>query len=208
VRFLDRVSELDFSNFQIIERDQYFVYPRRWDLGPNGKVYAAPHRNQYAIHVYAEDGTLERVIERKYQSRRRTPEETERIEKVIEGQTRQVPFEVKSELEATEPDLTTIRVAEDGAIWVLTSSGAFEQPDGIMATYDIFDPDGTFRKQVAVKCEGDGASDGLFFIRGDRAILVKGLVDAAINMQAGGMGAGGEDEEAEPMSVICYKIKG
>lgn len=209
VRYLEKTAELDFTRFEIIERDNHFVYPRRWDIGSDGRIYAAPHRNRYSINVYAPDGRLERVIEREYASRTRTPEEQRRIEDIVAAQTRQVPFEFKTELENTEPDVSNVRVADDGSIWVLSSSGAFEQPKGIMATYDVFDADGTFRRQVSVECEGKGAGDGLFFMGGERVILVKGLIDAVLGMQAGGMGAGsGDDGEAEPMSVVCYRIDG
>ncbi len=209
IRYLEMVQELDFTRFEVIERDNYFVYPRRWDIGTGGRIYAAPHRNRYVVNVYSPDGRLERVIEREYTPRERTPEEQRRIEEIAAAQTRQVPFEFKMELEDTEPDITGIRVVEDGGIWVLSSSGAFAQPDGIMATYDVFDSDGTFRRQVSVECEGSGAEDGLFFIGGDRVILVKGLVDAAVNMQTGGIGSGADDgSDAEPMSVVCYRIIG
>ncbi len=208
-RYLEMIQELDLTRFEVIERDNYFVYPRRWDIGTGGRVYAAPHRNRYAINVYSPDGRLERVIEREYTPRRRTPEEQRRIEDIAAAQTRQMPFEFKMELENTEPDISGIRAAEDGSIWVLSSSGSFEQSKGIMATYDVFDADGVFRRQVSVECEGNGARDGLFFIGKDRVVLVKGLVDAAVNMQAGGMGSGAEDEaDAEPMSVVCYRIIG
>ncbi len=43
-RYWDKVTMLDFANFEIIEKDQYFVYPRRWAIGLDGKIYAAPDR--------------------------------------------------------------------------------------------------------------------------------------------------------------------
>jgi hypothetical protein len=78
-----------------------------------------------------------------------------------------------------------------------------------MITYDVFDPAGNFVKQVAVACEGDGEEDGLFFFGSDRALLVKGLVDAAISLQGGG-GAATEtegEEEPAPMEIVCFTLK-
>ncbi|MCK4414504.1 MAG: hypothetical protein KAY32_13270 [Candidatus Eisenbacteria sp.] len=204
-RFLSKESRLDFQNFEINEEDQYFVYPRRWAIGPRGEVYAASFRNRYAIEVFAPDGTPERVIERAFEQRPRTEKEMARIEAAIDAQTRQFPGEVKTEIGKNEPALTSIRVGPGGEIWVLSSRGTVDQPEGIMQTYDVFDAQGDFSRQVAVACEGDGLEDGLFFIGDDRMLLVKGLVDAAMAMQ-GATVESEEDEEPAPMEVVYYRI--
>ncbi len=206
-RYMTKETKLDFQNFEIIEKDQYFVFPRRWALAEDGHVYGPPERDAYVINVYAKDGTLERVIEREYENRARSDAETERIRSAIEAQTRQAPFEVKTEICETEPVITSIDLAPDGSIWVNTNRSAFEQPEGVLMTFDVFSPDGHFIKQLQVACEGDGANDGFFMISPDRAILVKGLVSGVMAMQGGlGAGSAGGEEEEAPMEVIYYKV--
>ena len=208
VSYLEKANKWDFSNLQIRETDQYFVHFRHWALGPDGRVYAAAYRNEYAINVYGPDGTLDRVIEREFESRTRDEEEMARVNSIADAQRRQFPMEVKFELCDTEPDISTLRIAPDGALWVFNSQSAREQPEGIMATYDVFDQSGHFVKMVAIACDGDGEKDGLIFAGSDRIILVTGFVDAAMSLQGGASAETEDGEEPKPMEVICYRIKG
>ncbi|MBD3336657.1 MAG: hypothetical protein GF355_14185 [Candidatus Eisenbacteria bacterium] len=203
VTYLEKPATLDFTDLVIDEEEQYFVFPRRWSIGPDGRVFAAAQRDAYAIHVYREEGALDRVIEREFTPRKRTAEELERINAVIEVQTAQLPGEARSSVGETEVAIVGMRVARDGSLWVVSSRGNFEQPEGVMLTYDVFDPEGHFKRQISMACEGDGAEDWLLFPGEDRAFLIKGLIDAAVAMQ--GAGAGG-DEDAMPMEVVCYKV--
>jgi hypothetical protein len=75
-----------------------------------------------------------------------------------------------------------------------------------MTTYDVFDPQGNYVKQVAVACNGDSKNDALMRIGEDRMLLVTDLVPAAMSMQGGGGAIG--DKEPEPMELVCYRIKG
>lgn len=207
-RYMSKETKLDFQNFEIIEKDQYFVFPRRWALAEDGRVYGPPKRDDYVINVYAKDGTLERVIEREYENRPRSKEEMERIESAIEAQTSQAPFEVKTEICDTEPVITSIEIAPDGSIWVNTNRSAHEQPEGVLMTYDVFSPEGHFVKQLQIACEGDGANDGFIMVSEDRAILIKGLISGVMAMQGGGVGGGGGggEEEDAPMEIVYYKV--
>jgi len=207
-KYLEKAVHWDFKNLKITEAEQHFVHFRRWTMGPDGRIYAAPHRNTYAIEVYAPDGTLERVIEREYASLKRTEEEMARINAIADSQKKQIPVPVDMQLCDTEPDIGRLHIADDGALWVETSRGDRDQPEGIMATFDVFDPKGVFVKQVQVKCDGDATKDGLIFGRDGRVICVKGFVDAALALQGGGAGADEAGEEPEPMAVVCYQAKG
>jgi hypothetical protein len=101
-----------------------------------------------------------------------------------------------------------MRVADDGSLWVLSSRGYREQPDGVMATFDVFNPEGHLVKEVAVECEGDGTHDALFFPTGDTVVLVRGYLDALAAMFGRGTPISEEGEEARPMEVIYYRVGG
>lgn len=206
-RYLEKSDKLDFNNLKIIEKDQYFAHFRHWDIGPDGRVYAAPHRNRYVIDVYKQDGSLDRVIEREYKSWKRTEKESKRISAAMERAVSQAPFEIKTSIEDTEPDIASLFVSTDGSLWVLSSRGVREQPDGIMLTYDVFDPSGHFVKQVAVACAGDGQEDGLIFTGEDRIVLVKGFIEALLSLQGARSADVDEEEEAAPMEVVYYAIR-
>ncbi|MFH1145195.1 MAG: hypothetical protein V1774_11680 [Candidatus Eisenbacteria bacterium] len=206
-RYLERKSVLDFQNFKIVEKDQYFVYPRRWAVGPQGEVYAAPERDAYVIQVYSPEGKLVRVIERAFEPRPRTEKEMARVEAVAEAQTRQIPIEVEMNLEKTEPAITSIHARPNGELWVASSRSIHGQPAGIMVTFDVFDKQGDFSRQVAVACDGDGIEDGLFFAGSGHMLLVKGLADAAVSMQGATLETA-EGEEPAPMEAVYYRIAG
>jgi hypothetical protein len=206
VRYLELDQKMDFANLKIDEKNQYFVHFRHWALGPDGRVYTAPHRNEYTIVVFNADGTKDRVIEREFESWKRTEKDMARVNSIAEAQQRQSPIEFEVNLCDTEPDISSLRIASDGSLWVLNSRSTREQPDGVMATYDVFDANGYFVKQVSVKCQGDGQEDGLIFIGDDRILHVTGFLDAVVALQ-GGSPAEDEGEEPEPMEAICYRIK-
>jgi hypothetical protein len=210
-RYLEEENRVDFSQPVFSEKRHHLDWLWTSALGFDGTLFVAPHRDQYLIEVYGSDGRLQRTIEREFVPTKRTGEEKHQMKTLVEQAFRGVPFEIEFEVEDTEPVIgwrhRGIRPMLDGHLWVLTSEGVRMQPDSIMATFDVFDPDGNFKEQVAVACPGNSLRDGLFFVGNDRAVLIKGFVDAmgAMVFMSGVIGKD-EDEEPEPMSVICYRI--
>lgn len=207
VRYCSHVTELNFQDLKFKESEEYFVFPRRWALDAQGRVYAATARDRYEIQVYNADGTVARVIEREFARPKRSAIEQSRIQSVADAQKRQIPVEIAIELEEYEPVIARIQIMDNGEIWVAHSGSHRDQPAGVLITYDVFDPAGHFARQVAVACEGDGDNDGLFFFGADRALLVKGLSDAAMALQGGGGAVPEGEEEPAPMEVICFAVK-
>lgn len=204
-RYFERTIELDFSSLVTSEKATHFPAPRRWTMGADGRVYIPTERDEYTINVYAPDGKIERVIEREFACPKRSPERLALFQTAAAAQAKQLPGNARIDISDSEPAVSYLRAAPDGSLWVLNGGSTFGQPEGIMETFDVFDAQGNFTKQVAVACPGDGENDGLFFVGSDRLVLVTGLVQAAIAMQ-GGLGAAA-DEEAAPMEVVCYRIR-
>jgi len=213
VRFLEKSNAPDFSNPEFNEKEEYFVNRGRWVLGPGGRIYAASERDHYAVYVYSPEGKLERVIERKMEPWKRTPEEYDRVGEGIVIMANGRRLEIEKHIEDYEPSIAGLRVTDDGYLWVLSSRSTREQPEGIFQTYDVFDPEGHFVKQVAVACSGSSQQDNLFILGDHRVVVVKGAVEA-IRTMFGNAGHGGEDDEnaesepaeAEPLEVIVYRV--
>jgi hypothetical protein len=206
-RYWEKSQFMDLANLRLDEGDQYNVFPRRWDIATNGDVYVAADRNQYSVSVFAADGTLKRVIEREFTNRKRTEEELALYRRLVDAQMAVMPGQHDVTIGERPEAIQSLEIAPDGSIWVVSSFGNHEQPAGIMSTYDVFDAQGNYVKQVAIACPGDGKKDGLLRIGRDRMLLITGLVPAVMNMQGGG-GAASEGEEPAPMEVVCYRIKG
>ncbi|MBD3221131.1 hypothetical protein GF314_07780 [bacterium] len=199
----------DFRDFHFSEHEHIEWAARRMALGPDGRVYSATERDTYAITVFAPDGTVERVIEREYEPYRRSDREYDAVHALYASMLRQLPFEVEMTIADTEPAIgwigPTLRVSDDGALWVLSSRGQRPATDGIMAVYDVFDADGRFRRQVAVVCEADGTEDALFLDGGgERAVVVKGFMAAARAMFGAEVDTGAEPA---PIEVIGYGVE-
>ena len=203
VRYLEEPDTADLLNDSWVEENQYFVDRGRWALGPEGRVFTAPHRNSYTIHIYSSDGDLEQVIERKYTPYRRSSEEKERFSQrtkiVIHGR------EVPKEISATAPCISRLEIRDDGHLWVLHSRSILEQPEGIFHTWDVFAPDGHFVRQVAVACTGNPRTDRLVFLDDQRAVLLEGFEEAALAM-AGGVSEEEEDDADFSVAVVMCRV--
>jgi len=200
------------NNFTFDERQALVDFLYSFDVGPDGRIYALADADRYAIHVFAPDGTLERVIEREYEPRRRTDEEMKRIEALVERRLRTFPFDktiVLAETMAVVPWFYRgIQVTDDGSLWVRHArSGELGRQHDALIVFDVFDPAGRFDRQVAVPVEGNDLTTGVFLVGDDRLVVVRGFVDAMRSVVGGGQGSlDAEDAEPDPVEVICYHI--
>jgi hypothetical protein len=192
----------DFPNVVFREREQYFALFGRWDLRDDGRVVAAEGRDEYLFHVYAVDGTLERVVTREFEAWQRDDEDYALINGIMEGASRQFPFPIETEVEKTESPISLLTARENDETWIISARGAREQPEGVFVTYDVFDAEGVFARQVQLACAGDGRRDGVFFLE-DRVLVIRGLLDA-LSAQMGGSAE--TEEEPAPIEVVCYRM--
>ncbi|MBU8871664.1 MAG: 6-bladed beta-propeller [Gemmatimonadales bacterium] len=193
----------NFSNFTLREIDTDFPW-QRLDVDDEGRVVMAPERYGYDINIYNSDGTLDRIIERKYESYERTQEIKDLVDRAFQAQMPQLPPGSNYEAETHEPDVAELRIAEDGSIWTQNSRQTWAGQDGEFM-YDVFSSDGHFTKQVRIECAGSAREDRLFFAGDGRIYKVSGFLAAAISAQ--GLGGEDDDSEPEPMAITCYKVK-
>ena len=201
-------NDIDFSKFTFDETRHLAAYWWNAAIGPDGKIYVAPYLDQHEIHVFRGDGTLERVIERDYSSWRRTQAEKKHFEEVVRAIYGEAPIEIKVVPSDNEPMIAMmqrgLRVHGDGTIWVLTTHGIRDQAPGVMVTFDVYSPSGEYVRQVAVHFDADARHDGVFLLQDDRAVVVKGFVDAAMAQFTGGrMSVDFSDAEATMEMIYC-----
>jgi len=207
VRFTEILTEMNYANFHFKEDEKSEINFRKVAVGPDGRVYVSQTRNSYKIHVYNTDGGLDRIIECEFEHRKRTDEEHKEVEDLAKAQLSRLPG-ARFDISKTVPDINRMRFSSGGNLWVTTGHTGFDEPQGILATYDVFDPDGHFIKKVAARCEGDGQQDVLFWAPDGSAVLVTGFTDALMALQTSGIGGGGGgDDEAEPMEVVYLRPK-
>ncbi len=204
-RLHSQSSALDAANPMIAEVE-WDAFRNRWSSGPDGRVYSAVEFGQYSINVWNPDGKLSHVIRREYPSHARTDAHKERVMGIYKGFTRQIPIpNMKFEIEETWNPIQALNARDDGSLWVLTSTGNIDQPEGVIGGYDVFDKDGQYARRVTLKGEGDPTTDGQFFV-GDRLFVVTDWLDSLMALQGGAGPMTEEDEDAEPMEIISYKL--
>jgi hypothetical protein len=210
-RYCETQDLVDFRDFVFSEKRNTPTFWWALEVAPDGRVYTTTNRDKYAISVFKPDGTLERVIERNYNLWKRTKAEYDRVQLLYESALAQVNLPITFEIEEYEPAISywhrPLRVADDRTLWVVSSRGIREQPDGIMLTYDVFDPNGHYIKKVSVACEGHGVNDALFFLGDDQVVLVKGYLDALAAQFGRGTAFASEEEEHTVPEVVCYRVE-
>jgi len=201
--FVETTMETQFGGFEFVE-EQYTDFQRRWALATDGRVAAALSFDDYRIHVWKADGTLDRIIERPgYEPVKRTKEEKEFFQTMYDSFTR---WNRGSTFEVSDHHQTVGRVLfrDDGTLWVQSSAQRWRAPEGVFTSFDVYDTMGRFQQRVDLVADADAVDDGLFFV-GDSAYVVTDLWNAIQARFAGG--AGTEDVEAEPVEVVAFRFE-
>jgi hypothetical protein len=189
-----------------ITETEWDTFRNRWTSGPDGQVYSGVNFGEYKINVWGSDGKLRQVINREYPVHKRSSEQSERILEIYKGFTRQIPIpNIKYEVEPNWNPIQSINAREDGTLWIQTSHGAWDVPEGEIGRYDVFGRDGKLERQVVLKGQGNPQKDGYFFVK-DRLFVVTDWLDAMMALQGGAGSAEESDEEAAPMEIICYQL--
>ncbi len=209
-KITERTQENDMANMKFEEKTA-----RRpvWSASSDGQLFVNDSFDAYEIKYYGADAKLARVATREYQHRSRSKQEMEedRPRMMMRG-GRGGGGGGGQRFEATpsptDPDVLQLNARDDGTLWVLSSRGGRDCPKGTIARFDVFDAKGHFVREVSVMGEGSFKNDGVV-IAGDRLIVLKGLRSAQRAMYASMSNdetADKEEEEAEPMEIVCYRL--
>ncbi len=195
--------ETQFGDYEFIE-EEYVDFQRRWTVAPDGRVAAALSFDEYRIHVWNADGTVDRIIERPdYPTVKRNAAEKERFQTMYDSFTRWnrgSTFRVNDNHQV----VNDIFFREDGTLWVQSGAHRWRSPEGVFTSYDVYDTVGRFLQKVDLIADADAVEDGLFFA-GNRAYVVTDLYNA-IMARMGGGSEENVDIEAEPVTVISYEF--
>jgi len=184
-----------------------------WAIGPDGRMYIAPHQDQYLIEVYDVDGALLHTIRRDYERFARSEKEMDREREQQRAAAERMGGDVgQREIDAFTPDVLALLAREDGELWVQSGEGRSMDNEGALAVYDVYDPDGRFVRQVELRAPYDSGDDR-FEIQGDRLFVFERAQDAVSSMAAGrGMviisdrGEEEDEEDLEPLAIACYRL--
>jgi len=197
-------KKIVFAN-AILNFADWDTFERRWTVAPDGKVYACESYADYEVTVWNADGSVDKKITREYKHRAHTAEEKEFMSKMMEHFAQTIP-NCKVEVEDDAKDIESMYIRDDGSVWILTSNGTHDYPDGSVGVFDVYNKEGQFVREVTLMGDGDPQDDYYMFVK-DRFYVVTDFLQAAMVAQ-GATGLYDEDDEAEPMAVRCYKLDG
>lgn len=200
---LSQTHTVDMANMSF---DEKTMGNSVWTASADGYVFVSNDFDAYRIDRYDAAGKLDRVIEREYEHRKRTRAEMEQNKPVVRfrsGRGTQTP---ETKASPTDRDIQRMFARDDGTLWVLSSRGAYDAGKGALATFDVFDGEGRFSHQVTIVAEGNFRDDGVRVV-GDHLFVIRQLRSAQEAMRGTESdAASNESEEAEPMSVVCYRL--
>lgn len=205
-------NDIVFQDFVFDESRHLSSFWWNAAVADDGAAYVAPYLDRYEIHRFAPDGSLERIITRDLEPWPRTAAEKEDFVETVRAIYRDAPFQIGVKPCPNEPAISTmhrgVRVGDDGTLWVLPARGVRGQKPGVLATFDVFDAEGKLMRQTAVHFPGDPAHDAVFLLGGDRAVVVRGFVDAGMAQFTGGaVDLKTADGEPALMEVIGCRVR-
>lgn len=202
-------NSINFGNPVLNEKEMSNIRNGRWAAFQDGRTAAASNNfDEYKINIYAADGSLDHEIHVDYPIHDRSDEEKDFMLNLFERATAQnMPFPNKKfEISETHGPVAGMQSRSDGSLWVLTSRGQFDAPEGVVGVYDVFDEKGRFAQQLSIKVDADPINDLIAFI-GDYMLVVTDFMPSMVALQGGAAAEDEEaEEEAEPMQVICYRL--
>jgi hypothetical protein len=178
-----------------------------WAASSDGRIFVSDNFDAYTIKRYNPAGQVEKVIAREYTHRKRSKAEMEENKPRVRFRTRGgSSHQPESTASPTDRDILQMYARDDGSLWVLSSHGALDPQKGAFFTLDVFDKDGRFVNQTALQVEGNFRKDGIE-IAGDHLFVIRQLRSAERAMDADELDEPvDEDEDAEPMSIVCYRL--
>lgn len=182
--FWEQQREQDLAKITFDEKaDAEWV----WAAGIDGRFYINNEWDEYSIHVVDAHGTREHVIARDFEHRKRTARELESIN----GDKDAGRISPDTKVSETSRDVVDILPREDGTLWVLSSRGENDVPDGTIAAFDQFDASGRFTREVTLSGPYRHGKD-VFQVVGDYVYVVTNTGEWA-----------GETADDEEVEVIC-----
>ena len=188
-------------------------YANAWVLLDGGLLAINQSADEYRIEILDADGELVRTITRDYETLRRSDEEMERMERERRERAEQSGELVDGEdIDPVYSVIQSMHVGPDGQLWVMTGRGRFGEgvPEDTLGTFDVFDSEGRFVRQVSFDVPFMGGSDEFEFLA-DRLYVFEESRDARQSMYAGfGMEIVTDQEtdgEIDPLTIWCWKIR-
>lgn len=203
---VEKDNNIDYTNFTMTESGLDFVWSRI-AVSNDGTIFVAPSRDNYDIEVFDQTGAPVRTISREYSQTTRDSGEKKAAHQILEAIAAYYPRPPQAyATEDKAPAIAGMWTTNDGRLWVQTGNAHKSTPEGCWVVLDVFTPDGSFEKQIALPGDYQARQDALFVQPDGLVIVVVGALDAFLNQQAVSSDEDGEESTSQPLEVICYRM--
>ncbi len=212
-RFAEHIQERELTK-QVFDEAANFSELDTWTMSKEN-VFTVPHRDRYLINVKSLDGSIEKVISRPFEPRKRIDEDKEEMASgfrmVVNGQT----LEMEKHILDFDPALNNMYVADDGRLFVETCfQRTTRLSTGVAGRFDIISDEGKLVEELTLELdEFNPDQDRLVFLDGLHFLWVRNFQSASDAMNSGFAGDDDSQDEAldeledvEPLEVVFCRI--
>jgi len=200
--------------------DEEGEFTSHWTLAADGRVVMYAKPQAYELLVLAPDGAPQTVITRPYESLHYTDAEMDAQRRARERMQETYGVRTDAPLDEWHRDIESVIARPDGSLWVATSRGLADCPEGSLGVFDVFDARGRYHRTLRFSdVDYDPVRDD-YAVIGDRLLVFKEARMASPKMTTAGGGGStmmmisgvsavdddDEDEEFRPMEVVCYQL--
>jgi hypothetical protein len=194
--YWEKMQKADFANITFDEKEDE---PAVWAASADGWVFVSDDWDRYRIDAVSPSENEPWVLERDFDPLPRPAWQLA----LVKGQMEKQEMSSTTKIAETARAVSAIFPRDGGRVWVLTSRGENEPPDGCMVVFDAFDRTGDFVRRVQVRGRYVAGRDA-FFMDGEHVVVViNGGPMGGAEMFAAANPAG-----SDAVEVRCFELAG
>ncbi len=199
--------ENDWNDFRFDEQAAHSLTFGQVAASADGIIYVPTARNGYEITCFDNQGAATLVIRRDFIPAPRTRTE---VEYLAASYAAEATGSLRQDIRVAkhDPDIESMRVSDEGELWVVTSR-TYKDPDPtIFARIDVFARDGVFVRQNVIELADEHRSGRLFWLSDHRCVLITGLKDAVddFQRQSKRVATSPRYMYEKPMELVVYEV--
>jgi len=168
------------SRNRIDEGDYYDLWAARWTPARDGGAWLAAERDRYLLTRRDRAGQVVQTIERPYTPVRR--DDLGRAQALEHFGRKQFARE-EVRLRDTAPVVRSLRLAQDGELWVELDLGGRGPAAGTIAWIDVWSPAGEWLRQLRLRGDYDPAEDQWRWVDDAHLLVLHAGADGDTNLR-------------------------
>jgi hypothetical protein len=197
-------AERKFGPARIVIRERETV-PFEWVA--NRERICISKGWSFDVSIVTPGGTAIATLTGRVQKRPRASDQREAVESYLRRGGGTTGAEL--DIEDFDRDVQWLGMAEDGAVWLLSSEGARAGGEGVLGQFDVYEPDGVHLGKFTLAGRGQPSRDR-FVVSGGCLYVLTDFASAFASWRVGRTPGEStidvDSSDAEQMGVLCYRL--